>query len=291
MLQHNTVVLTIIAVLAFAANSVLCRLALKDEAIDPAGFTVLRLLSGCLVFCFLLRSQLSFKLVYRVRGAKAWLPSLMLFAYAVSFSFAYTSLDAGTGALLLFGVVQLTMIGRGVARGQGLSFFEVFGVLVSFSGLIYLFYPHLSSPSFLNTGLMVLSGFAWGVYSLMGRGSQEPLQDTSINFLRTLPLVFALLVLAIPYMVITLEGVILAIVSGALASALGYAIWYRALAGLSETEAAVVQLSVPVLASVGGVLFITESLSLRLMLACLMVLGGIALSIFAKRLLANTNRI
>lgn len=277
--------------LAFAANSVLCRLALKDQAIDPASFSIIRLLSGCLVLAFLLNCRLSLKQVFGDKKLKNWAPAMMLFIYVVAFSFAYTSMDTGAGALLLFGVVQLTMIGWGAVLGKRLGLLEFIGVSVSFAGLIYLFYPLLSSPSIINAILMGLSGVAWAVYSLLGRSSIDPLRDTSINFFRTLPFLLVLFLVCLPFTMITLSGVMLAVVSGALASALGYAIWYRALAGLSETEAAVVQLSVPVIASVGGVLFVSEPLSLRLLLACLMVLGGIALVITAKRLLSDTKRV
>jgi len=271
----QTIGYTIMALTAFAANSVLCRLALKDHTIDPASFTAVRLLSGVFMFVILF----SFKALPadRSSGKKAasWAAALLLFGYAISFSFAYVSLSTGTGALLLFGAVQLTMIAISICNGHKLQGYEWAGVLISFAGLAYLVAPSITTPSLASFILMTFAGIAWGIYTALGRGSTNPLQDTAVNFFYSLPLVVLLLLISWPSLSISWSGAILAMMSGALASALGYSLWYLALGRLSTVEAAVVQLSVPVIAAIGGVLFVAEAISMRLVIACLLVIGGI----------------
>ncbi len=266
---------TVVALIAFAANSVLCRMALKDNAIDASSFTAVRLISGVIMFIILFNFKAKSPSVKPANKSRYWKSGLMLFIYAITFSFAYISLETGTGALVLFGSVQLTMIITSIVRGNKLHFSEWIGVAISFSGLAYLVYPTLTTPSLLGFILMALSGVAWGIYTLAGRGSVNPMKDTALNFKYTVPLVLALMLVSFPMINISLNGVILAVMSGALASALGYTIWYIALSGLSETEAAVVQLSVPVIAAIGGVIFVSEAISTRLIIASILVLGGI----------------
>ena len=285
----QTIGYTIMALTAFAANSVLCRLALKDHTIDPASFTAVRLFSGVFMFVILF----SFKALPANRGlgkkSTPWAAALLLFGYAISFSFAYVSLSTGTGALLLFGAVQLTMIAISICSGNKLQGYEWAGVFISFVGLAYLVAPAITTPSFTGFLLMTLAGIAWGLYTVLGRGSTNPLQDTAVNFFYSLPLVVLLLLISWPSLSLSWSGVILAVMSGALASALGYSLWYLALGSLSTVEAAVVQLSVPVIAAIGGVLFVGEAISMRLVVACLLVVGGILMVLRSSFNQAATN--
>ncbi len=275
----KTSVFTALALIAFAANSVLCRLALGEETIDAASFTVIRLLSGALVLLAILAFS-NDKEASASRGS--WSASLMLFVYAVAFSFAYVSLDTGTGALILFGSVQITMILLSLVSGNRLHLSEWVGVIIAFTGFVYLILPEVTSPSVMGFLLMIAAGIAWGMYTLKGRGSDHPLKDTAYNFLRTIPLVIILLVITIQDAHYSAAGVLLAVLSGGIASGIGYTIWYIALGGLSTTQAAVVQLSVPVIAAFGGVLFVSEAITARLTLSASMVLGGILLVVLGR---------
>ena len=276
------ILITTLALLAFAGNSILCRLALGDGAIDPAGFTIIRLLSAIVMLVLL--TQLRQRQSQPLFGSSNWLAALVLFIYAVTFSFAYVDLDTGLGALVLFGAVQLTMILVYIIRGNRLHYSEWLGIGIAFSGFVYLVLPGLGTPSISGFALMTASGIAWGIYTLLGRSSTNPLVDTAGNFLRTLPFI-ALLALAYwPQINLTQQGIIIAISSGAIASGIGYAIWYVALAGLRVTQAAVVQLLVPVVAAIGGVILLDETLTLRLLIAALLVLGGIFLLITGRML-------
>ena len=270
-----TTIYTFIALLAFAANSVLCRMALKGEMIDVSSFTIIRLLSGVLMFTVLLSFTSNRTQKKPKQNERRWQSSILLFVYAITFSLAYVSLDTGTGALVLFGAVQLTMIVYNVLKGSKLHFFEWFGIAISFSGLVYLVYPTLTTPTASGFVLMLVSGIAWGGYTLFGKQSTTPLIDTASNFTYTIPLVLILCLFSISTLELSNKGIILAVMSGAFASALGYTIWYLALRGLSSTQAAVVQLSVPVIAAIGGVIFVSDPISERLVLACILVLGGI----------------
>lgn len=276
----RVVVSTALALLAFAGNSILCRLALGEEAIDAASFTVIRLLSGIIVLALALKLTRVATDTEPPKGS--WKASFMLFLYALTFSYAYVTLDTGTGALVLFGAVQITMIATGLFAGHRLGYPESLGVLTAFGGLVYLVLPGLSTPSLLGFVLMSLSGIAWGFYTLAGQGSKNPLSDTAYNFLRTLPLVILVFIISYPQAHLSPKGVLLAVVSGGLASGLGYALWYTALGGLTAIQAAVVQLLVPVIAAVGGVLFANELFSMRLGLSSVLILGGIMIVIFAK---------
>ncbi len=281
----NTSIYTALALIAFAANSVLCRLALGEDTIDAASFTVIRLLSGAVVLLALLTLKNS-KKTADPKGS--WWASLMLFIYAVTFSFAYISLDTGTGALILFGSVQLTMILLSLVSGNRLNLPEWVGVFVAFAGFVYLVMPEVSSPSIKGFGLMTIAGIAWGVYTLKGRGSVNPLMDTAYNFLRTIPFVLILVIIAIRESHYSTEGILLAVLSGGIASGIGYTIWYKALRGLSTTQAAVVQLSVPVIAAFGGVIFVSEAITLRLTLSALLILGGISLVVMGRLYFVQT---
>lgn len=271
--------LTILALFAFAGNSILCRLALGENAIDAASFTSIRLFSGVVVLLLLLKA-LQPRAVIVSKGS--WKASFMLFVYAIAFSFAYVSLDTGTGALILFASVQITMILVGLLSGSRLYFFEWLGVIVAFSGFVYLVLPGASAPSLSGFVLMAAAGVAWGFYTLAGRASKNPLSDTTYNFIRTLPLVLILIAATILNATLSWQGIALAILSGGITSGIGYAIWYMALGGLSAIQAAVLQLLVPVIAAAGGVLFADEVLSMRLLLSSTLILGGILMVILGK---------
>ncbi len=276
---RRTALCTMLALTAFAANSILCRLALEGPAIDAASFTTVRLLSGALTL--LVFSSLASKSTTSVRQG-SWGAASLLFLYAVAISFAYLTLSAGTGALILFAAVQLSMILAALLAGERPAQLEWLGLVAALTGLVYLVSPGLSAPSAAGSLLMGLAGISWGLYSLLGRGVQDPVAVTTGNFVRSVP--FTLLVSAVAFRSLELSGsgVLLAMVSGALTSGLGYVIWYAALPGLSATRAATVQLSVPVLAAVGGVLFLFETVTFRLLFSAVLILGGIGLSLLGR---------
>lgn len=270
--------LTVLSLLAFAGNSLLCRLALRQTDIDAGSFTLVRLFSGALMLWLILAVRGH----VRVRAGN-WGGAFALFVYAAAFSYAYIGLTTGIGALLLFGAVNATMTGFGLWKGERLQILQWTGIVASFAGLIGLNLPGLSAPPPGAALLMVIAGAAWGAYSLLGRGAVNPLAETAGNFIRTLPMALVLGALAWPWRQFDAPGVALAVASGALTSGVGYAIWYRAQPHLRASTAATLQLSVPVIAALGGMLFLGESLSLRLMLASVAILGGIALVIFGRR--------
>lgn len=272
-----------LALVAFAANSVFCRVALKDENIDAASFTIVRLASGALMFVFLLLLQKKTAVIMVRPTATRMLSAFMLFLYAIAFSFAYVTLDTATGALVLFGTVQLSMLLMSWLRGGRFGAVEIMGIVVSFSGLIYLLYPALATPNLMGFALMVIAGIAWGAYTLLGRGSSQPLLDTASNFILTVPLLIILAFVFWPTLDMSATGIIWACLSGVLASALGYTIWYAVLPSLTTTASAVMQLSVPVIAALGGVVIVSEPLTLRIAIASTLVLGGILLVIKAKK--------
>jgi drug/metabolite transporter (DMT)-like permease len=270
--------LTSLTMIAFASNSLLCRIALKDTGIDAASFTTIRLLSGALMLWVLVRLRGG-----AGYGGGSWLSATALFIYAAGFSFAYISLPAATGSLLLFGAVQITMIGYGVWSGERLLGLQLVGLLLAFGGLIGLLLPGLSAPPFPGSMLMLGAGAGWGIYSLRGRGAGDPLKVTAGNFLRAVPIGVVMSVLLFKDISLNNAGILFAISSGALASGIGYAIWYTALPGLKATHAATVQLSVPVIAALGGIVFLGEPLSLRFVFASITILGGIALVILERQ--------
>lgn len=268
--------LTALAMLAFAANSLLCRAALRDTSIDAASFTALRLVAGAIALWLIVRLR-SQKLPQA--GAGNWLSAVALFVYAAGFSFAYLSLTAATGALLLFGAVQATMIVYGLWIGERLQQLQIAGLLLALVGMFALLLPGLSAPPLVGSLLMLAAGVAWGIYSIRGKGAGDPTRVTAGNFLRAAPLALGLGLVFWQQIHFDMAGLVYAVASGALASGLGYVIWYMALPALQATHASTVQLSVPVLTALGGVLLLGESLSLRLVLASLAILGGIALVI------------
>tara|TARA_R110000737_G_scaffold10721_1_gene26454 strand:+ start:7212 stop:8117 length:906 start_codon:yes stop_codon:yes gene_type:complete len=273
---------TLFALLAFAANSVLCRVALDENLIDAASFTVIRLLSGIVILLAIILSNKAEQQKITSKAKGSWLAAIMLFIYASAFSFGYISLDTGTGALVLFGAVQITMIITSVISGNKLHWSEWLGLAIAFSGFVYLITPSLSTPSLIGFILMSVSGMAWAFYTLLGRTSKNPLADTSYNFMRTLPFLLVLFVFGLNNSHITSQGVVLAVFSGAIASGIGYFVWYIALTGLSVSQAAVVQLFVPIIAAIGGVIFTGELVTLRLIESSALVLGGILTVIISR---------
>jgi drug/metabolite transporter (DMT)-like permease len=277
-----TILLTAVAMIAFAANSLLARAALGADAIDAAGYTAVRLASGALALASLLMLS---------RGTRAtrnslpgtWSSALALFVYAIAFSLAYLRLGAAAGALILFASVQGTMILWGIVRRDRPNVPELCGLTTAFAAFVYLLLPGLGAPDPIGSILMIVSGIAWGIYSLRGRGARNPLDETAGNFIRSVPMCLPLLLLPTFAEPLTAAGIGLAVVSGVVASGLGYAIWYRSLPGLSTTQAAVVQLTVPVIAAFGAVLFLAETPTLRLALCSACILGGVALAILARR--------
>ncbi|MGR3276964.1 DMT family transporter [Acaryochloris marina NIES-2412] len=269
--------LTLLAMLAFAGNSILCRLALRATPIDAATFTSIRIVSGAIVL----------GLITQIKGGGlkaggSWLSALALFIYAAGFSFAYIQLSAGTGALLLFGAVQVTMMGYGFWTGERLRKQQIAGFILALVGLVIFLLPGLSAPPPLSSGLMMAAGVAWGIYSLRGKNASNPMGMTAGNFLRAVPFTVGLSLSMVSDATSTITGCLYAVAAGAVTSGLGYTIWYTALKDLTATSAATVQLSVPVIAAAGGILFLDEHLTLRLVVASCAILGGIALAILEK---------
>lgn len=268
------------ALVCFALNSLLCRLALGAEAIDAASFTAVRLVSGAAALCLLdyFFGERDFK-----PARENWLSALFLFGYAICFSFAYLSLATGTGALILFGTVQATMLSVALVSGERPRLLESFGWLMAVGGLVYLVFPGISAPSLIGSFLMILAGVSWGFYTLRGRGTANPLTNTTRNFIcAVLP---ALLVLPFAFSQVNLSsrGVVLAILSGAVTSGVGYTVWYAALKHHTATRAAILQLLVPILTAIFGVIILSEEISFRLILASVLILGGIGFAIIEHK--------
>ncbi len=268
--------LTLLALAAFAGNSLLCRAALSRTHIDPASFTTVRLVSGALVLWLLARLRGS-------TGKGNWLSALALFAYAAGFSFAYLRLPAAAGALILFGAVQASMIAHGLWSGERLRPVQFVGVLLAAAGLVGLLLPGLFAPPLASALLMLGAGIAWGVYSVRGKGARDALGVTAGNFLLAVPMALALSAALLPSASFDPAGSWYAFLSGALTSGLGYAVWYTALPFLKSTTAAVVQLGVPVIAALGGVALLDEPFTLRLLAASMAIIGGIALVVLAGK--------
>lgn len=275
----RTLALTSVTMIAFAANPLLCRMAMGAAEIDPASFATVRVTSGALVLALIVAPRW----LARGRPRADWRAVVMLFAYMILFAFAYLSLSVGTGALILFGAVLLTMFGVALARGERFSTWSWVGLFAACLGLVYLVAPGVAAPDPAGAILMAGAGVAWGFYSLLGRTAADPLGDTANNFLLSVPLALVVSLFSLADLHASGRGVALAVASGAVASALGYAVWYAALAGLTATRAATVQLSVPVIAGFGGVLFLAEQITLRLLVSSVAVLGGIALVLAQRR--------
>jgi len=263
--------------IAFAGNSLLCRFALKNTQIDPASFTTIRILSGAMALLLLLKIRSGSS---KISGS--WRSAIALFAYAAAFSFAYVTLEAGIGALLLFSAVQVTMIGYGLYSGERLSIKQTLGFILALGGLIWLMLPGVSAPPLLGSLLMICAGISWGIYSLRGRGVGDPASMTAGNFLRAAIPTILLSIIFVQSMRIDKMGVLYAILSGAFASGAGYFIWYMALKGLKATTASIVQLSVPVIAAIGGIIFLSESITVRLLVSSVAILGGIFIVVSEK---------
>ncbi|MBA3633613.1 MAG: DMT family transporter [Acidobacteria bacterium] len=271
---------TSFALIAFAFNSILCRFALGAEAIDAASFTAVRLISGAITLIII--SLIFDKKTTKMKGGN-WFSAFFLFGYALCFSFAYISLTTGTGALILFGCVQATMITAALASGERPKFLEWIGLFFALGGLVYLVFPGLSAPPLFSSLLMMLAGISWGFYTLRGKPSVNPLADTTGNFVRAVPMI-VLAGLPFFYQIhLSRKGILLAFLSGAIASGIGYSVWYTALKFHTATRAAILQLSVPALAAIGGVILLSEIVSFRLLLATALILGGIALAIVGRK--------
>jgi drug/metabolite transporter (DMT)-like permease len=276
--RMRLVLLVVCALLAFAGNSLLCRLALRESGLDAASFTTVRLVSGALTLLLIVRMT-----ARASARAGDWLSAFALFGYAACFSFAYRSLTAATGALLLFGAVQATMIGYGLKAGERFTKSQLAGFVLALGGLASFLLPGVAAPPLAGCVSMLVAGAAWGMYSLRGRGAADPLAVTAGNFARAVPACIALSVVTLPWATFDRAGFCYAIASGALTSGLGYVAWYAALPSLRAIQAASVQLSVPVIAALGGALLLGETPDARLLLGAAVVLGGISLTIAAKR--------
>jgi drug/metabolite transporter (DMT)-like permease len=275
----SAITLTTLALLAFAGNSILCRMALKDGEIDAAGFTSIRLISGAIALLLIVAVK-SGDMNLRQNGS--WLSASMLFLYALGFSYAYVDLGAGTGALILFGLVQATMIIAALINGDRPTAVEILGWVLATAGLIYLVLPGVEAPSAAGSVLMGIAGIAWGIYSIRGRSESDPAASTASNFIRSvafIPLVFAASFQSLHW---TTTGVALAVLSGAITSGIGYVLWYAALRHLKTIQAALVQLSVPAIAALGGVALLSEPLSRRLIISSGLILGGIMVALVWK---------
>ena len=269
--------------IAFASNSLLCRAALKQTSIDPASFTFIRVFSGAVVLWLVMNLRRMTRTTRSVGLGGNSISALALLLYATGFSFAYVAVAAGTGALLLFGAVQVTMILWGLHKGEGLRVIQILGLIGAMTGLVVLLFPGLSAPPFFGSILMLGAGVAWGIFSLRGKRETNPVTATTGNFVRAVPFAAAVSIIFVRLLNVDLAGVGYAIISGAITSGLGYVIWYTVLPSLKAANAATVQLSVPVLAAAGGILLLGEPLTLRCLVASFAILGGIALVVFEKK--------
>jgi drug/metabolite transporter (DMT)-like permease len=276
----GTVLLSLAALLCFAGNSILCRRGLGAQLIDAASYTTTRLVSGALVLAILVAARGHKSEVRRPGG---WAGAASLFAYAALFSYAYLRIPAGTGALILFGMVQITMLSWSIYSGSRPSPFEWTGLVTAGAGLVALTFPGLRAPDAVGAASMGAAGIAWGVYSLLGRGATDPLATTAKNFLRALPLTLVLSVATSSWAHVSGLGLVLAAASGGIASGIGYSLWYAALAGLTATRAAIVQLAVPALTAAAGALLLGEALELRTTLAGVVILAGIGVSMMGRK--------
>ena len=284
-----TGVLTAMALMAFAGNSILCRLALGAAAIDPASYTAVRLVSGALTLALI--GKFFGNRGSRLVSGGSWSGGALLFLYAIAFAYAYRRLSAGTGALILFAAVQFTMIVSALGSGERPAPLEWWGWSLAMAGFVYLVFPGIAQPSFGGSMLMAVAGIAWGAYSLLGRGVADPVQTTTDNFFRAVPLVLVFTLFQLPLLTAMPIGVIWAALSGTLTSGLGYVIWYAALARLTATRAATLQLSVPVIAAFGGIALLSEDVTARALIAAVTILGGIGVSVSARAASKNLTRI
>ena len=278
------IALTFFALFAFAANSVLCRLALNTEQVDPADFTSIRLLGAALILALIIVIK-DKSVIGNINHYGSHAGALSLFIYAAGFSYAYITLNTATGALILFAAVQFTMLFKGWLVGNKMGYQEYTGVLLSLLGFIYFVFPELEKPSLFGCLLMVLAGIAWGIYSLIGAKSSYPLYDTASNFIRLTPVaILGLIIMYFSFSIdISLKGLFYTLGSGALASGVGYTVWYQVLPKLKPSIAAVCQLSVPIWAALGGILLVDEPIDSHLVISASVILGGILLVILTKK--------
>jgi drug/metabolite transporter (DMT)-like permease len=276
----RTILLTAFALIAFAFNSILCRMALRGGEADAIGFTFIRLVAGALT---LITISYFFGKGTNTAGRGNYISAFFLFAYAVCFSLAYLALSAGTGALILFGSVQLTMILIALFRGERPGAVEWLGLGIALGGLVYLVFPGLASPPLHSSLLMAAAGAAWGIYTLRGKDGGDPLAQTTGNFLWSVPMIAVASIPFFSQIHLSGRGIVIAIVSGGIASGLGYTVWYAALNFHTSTRAAVLQLAVPLIAAAGGVLLLSETATTRLWIAAALILGGIGLTIFGRK--------
>jgi len=295
----KTSALTAAALTAFAANSILCRIALRSAAIDAASFTSIRIASGAVMLLLVLAFARRFRRAAATQSPAPttqrptrdrWILAALLFLYAAPFSFAYLKLSAGTGALILFACVQATMLIGAFRSGERFTWAEALGLTIALAGLTYLVSPGLAAPSPLGSAFMAIAGISWGIYSFRGRGTADPLGETASNFVRAVPLALLVSLVAIHDAHTSPRGIALAFASGALASGLGYTVWFAALRGLTAIRASTVQLTVPVFAAAGGVLLLHESVTFRLVLSAALVLGGVGLALAGRARLALAGR-
>jgi drug/metabolite transporter (DMT)-like permease len=275
----RTIAYTVTALVAFAANSLLCRMALREGAIDAASFSTIRFLSGAVMLVVIaLKTERS---IFPLAGS--WTAAAILAVYALPFALAYTQLSTGTGALIMFGSVQLTMLVAALGSGERPHAVEWLGLLVTVAGLVNLVLPGLTAPSPTAAALMATAGLCWGLYSLRGRASSNPLRQTIGNFVRAVPLIAGASLLMASSAHVETKGVLLSVASGAIATGLGYVVWYAALSGLSAMRASIVQLAVPLIAAAAGVMLLSETVTVRLLLSTILVLGGIAMALAGRR--------
>lgn len=276
MAKARITLLTLLALMAFAGNSLLCRAALAHTSVDAGSFTTVRILSGAVVLWFLVAIRKRPQ-----QGDGSWLSALALFAYAAAFSLSYVHVSTAAGALILFGAVQVTMIGYSLWSGERLRVAQLAGLLLAGSGLVGLLLPGLTAPPLFGALAMIGAGVSWGIYSLRGKGAGDPLKVTAGNFLRAVPMAIGLSAVLWHQATLDLRGLGYAALSGAIASGLGYALWYTAIPFLKTATAATAQLAVPLIAALGGVLILQEPLTLRFLLASVAILGGIALVVWS----------
>jgi drug/metabolite transporter (DMT)-like permease len=284
--KGKIILFTTFALIAFAANSVLNRLALGANTIDASSYIAIRLMSGAITLAIINsinKSEFnSIKKAFINPNLITFLPAFYLFLYGISFSFAYRSLNSGTGAFILFGTVQITMLSTALIKGERPHLAEWIGLIIAISGLIYLVFPGLSAPDPIGAFLMLVAGISWGFYTLKGRGVSDPLETTALNFIRSVPMILAINLFTFNNAHFSTEGVIYALISGAITSGVGYSIWYAALRGLTTTQAALLQLFVPIIAALGGIIFLSESITIRLIYAGLLIISGVVLALFGK---------
>jgi drug/metabolite transporter (DMT)-like permease len=284
--KSQIILFTGFALIAFAANSVLNRLALGANAIDASSYIAIRLMSGDIALSFIngfnKNEFNALKTAFFKPHFKAFLPAFYLFLYGITFSFAYQSLNSGTGAFILFGTVQITMLTTALINGERPHLAEWLGLIVAICGLIYLVFPGLSAPDPFGAFLMFIAGISWAFYTLKGRGVSDPLAATTLNFIRSVPMMLLVYLFTFENAHLSTKGVIYAFISGAVTSGVGYSIWYAALRGLTTTQAALLQLFVPIIAAFGGIIFLSENGTMRLMIAGLLIISGVVLGMAHK---------